>query len=295
MAYSFQTGDRKGCLILSNHRAIVLHQGEKCRWAEGFKGWLIRKVNTFLIKAKRKPAISNVLCSVPSAEIHREVCGMSSVNLKCCFVWVWAQGQRQSFVRKSLTNPVGGWVSPVLFPPLGVSPCGCVGAGPPSGSLSRLALAFMGYYTLRLLPAVHQMTGPSRVARAAHKARGSTRVDAPADSALRHGSKDTTDHVPELGAQTAVPPGNDEFTALAEQLAIVKAESDAMQAYSYAQFTNLAAETKQMRFMMELIVSQLPACGPTTCRRRRPRRHQRQPSGDANAAPAGYRARQAAL
>jgi len=92
-----------------------------------------------------------------------------------------------------------------------------------------------------------------------------------------------------------VPPGNDEFTALAEQLAIVKAESDAMQAYSYAQFTNLAAETKQMRFMMELIVSQLPACGPTTCRRRRPRRHQRQPSGDANAAPAGYRARQAAL
>jgi len=32
----------------------------------------------------------------------------------------------------------------VLFPPLGVSPCGCVGAGPPSGSLSRVALAFIG-------------------------------------------------------------------------------------------------------------------------------------------------------
>jgi len=46
------------------------------------------------------------------------------------------------------------------------------------------------------------------------KARGSTRADAPADSALRHGSGDATDHVPELGAQTAAPPpGNDEFTA----------------------------------------------------------------------------------
>jgi len=55
----------------------------------------------------------------------------------------------------------------------------------------------------------------------------------------------------------APPGGNDEFTALAEQLAIVKAEADATQAYSYAQFTNLAAETTQMRSMMELIVSPL--------------------------------------
>jgi len=87
----------------------------------------------------------------------------------------------------------------------------------------------------------------------------STRADTPADSALRHGSGDTTDHVPELGAQTAAPPGNDEFTALAEQLAIVKAESDAAQAHSYAQITNLAAENKQMLSMFELIIfSRLP-------------------------------------
>jgi len=38
------------------------------------------------------------------------------------------------------------------------------------------------------------------------KARGSTRAGAPADSALRHGSADTTDLVPELGAQAAAPP-----------------------------------------------------------------------------------------
>jgi len=39
---------------------------------------------------------------------------------------------------------VGGWVSHLLFPPLGVSPCGRVGAGPPSGSLTRVRIAFMG-------------------------------------------------------------------------------------------------------------------------------------------------------
>ena len=42
MVYSIRTGGRKGSLILSNSRAIVLHQGVKCRWAGGMIGWLIR-------------------------------------------------------------------------------------------------------------------------------------------------------------------------------------------------------------------------------------------------------------
>jgi len=42
MVYSRQTGGRKGSRILSNNRAIVLLQGEQCRWAGGKKGWLIR-------------------------------------------------------------------------------------------------------------------------------------------------------------------------------------------------------------------------------------------------------------
>jgi len=35
MVYSILSGGRKGTLILSNHRAIVLHQGGQCRWAGG--------------------------------------------------------------------------------------------------------------------------------------------------------------------------------------------------------------------------------------------------------------------
>jgi len=42
MVYSIQTGGLKGSLILSNNRAIVLHQGGQCGWAGGMKGWLIR-------------------------------------------------------------------------------------------------------------------------------------------------------------------------------------------------------------------------------------------------------------
>ena len=34
MVYSRQTGGRKGSRILSNNRALVLLQGEQCRWAE---------------------------------------------------------------------------------------------------------------------------------------------------------------------------------------------------------------------------------------------------------------------
>jgi len=42
MVDSTHTGGRKESLILSNNRAIVLHQGGQCRWAGGMKGWLIR-------------------------------------------------------------------------------------------------------------------------------------------------------------------------------------------------------------------------------------------------------------
>jgi len=40
--YSTQIGVWMGSRILPNHRAIVLHQGGKCRWAGRMKGWLIR-------------------------------------------------------------------------------------------------------------------------------------------------------------------------------------------------------------------------------------------------------------
>ena len=42
MCIADKTGGRKGSRILSNNRAIVLHQGGQCRWARGKKGWLIR-------------------------------------------------------------------------------------------------------------------------------------------------------------------------------------------------------------------------------------------------------------
>jgi len=42
MVYSIHTGGRKGSLIPSHDRAIVLHQGGQCRWAGGMRGWLIR-------------------------------------------------------------------------------------------------------------------------------------------------------------------------------------------------------------------------------------------------------------
>jgi len=73
-------------------------------------------------------------------------------------------------------------------PPFGVSPCGCVGAGPPSGSLSRVALAFMGSHAA---PSGGSASDDwATQGRTRGKARGSARAGAPADSqhALHHGS-----------------------------------------------------------------------------------------------------------
>jgi len=42
MVYTIHTGGRKGSLILSNNRAIVLQQGGQCRRAGAMKGWFIR-------------------------------------------------------------------------------------------------------------------------------------------------------------------------------------------------------------------------------------------------------------
>jgi len=78
----------------------------------------------------------------------------------------------------------------------------------------------------------------------------------PAGAALPHGSADTTVHVPELGAQAAAPPGSDKLTALAEQIANMKAEADAAQANSFRQL-------EQMTAMFHHIVSQLPAPAAT--------------------------------
>ena len=60
----------------------------------------------------------------------------------------------------------------------------------------------------------------------------------------------------ELGAQAAPPPGSDKFTALAEQIANMKAETDAAQANSFRQL-------EQMRAMFHHVVSQLPAPAAT--------------------------------
>jgi len=47
IVYSIHTEGRKASRILSNHRAILLHQGGQCRWAGGVKGWLIRVHTSF--------------------------------------------------------------------------------------------------------------------------------------------------------------------------------------------------------------------------------------------------------
>jgi len=91
--------------------------------------------------------------------------------------------------------------------------------------------------------------------RASRSKRGGS---APAGAALPHGSADITVHVPELGAQAAALPGSDsdELTALAEQIANVKAEADATQANTFRQL-------EQMNAMFHHIVSQLPAPAAT--------------------------------
>ena len=86
------------------------------------------------------------------------------------------------------------------------------------------------------------------------KARNSTRADA----ALPHGSADATVHVPELGTQAAAP-GRDEFTALAEQFAFAKAESDALQATTFTQLNRMRDD---MRSVIVLLNSKLPAAAP---------------------------------
>ena len=80
---------------------------------------------------------------------------------------------------------------------------------------------------------------------------------APAGATLPHGSSaDTTVHVPELGAQAAAPPSSDKLTALAEQIANMKAEADAAQANSFRKL-------EQMTAMFHHVVSQLPAPAAT--------------------------------
>jgi len=67
IVYSIQTEGRKASRILSNNRAILLHQGGQCRWAGGMKGWLIRaqqfRMNVYLIKAN-SPSSPTHVCSV---------------------------------------------------------------------------------------------------------------------------------------------------------------------------------------------------------------------------------------
>jgi len=114
------------------------------------------------------------------------------------------------------------------------------------------------------------------------KARNSTRADA----ALPHGSADATVHVPELGAQAAAP-GRNEFTALAEQFAFAKAESDASQASTFTRldqmrasqagtFSRLDQIDDNMRSMIALLNSKLPAATPPAAPAATPTLHQQQ-------------------
>jgi len=105
-----------------------------------------------------------------------------------------------------------------------------------------------------------------------HAARRAT-APGRADAALPHGSADATVHIPELRAQAAAPPGRDEFTALAEQFAFVKAESDALQAST---FTQLDRMRDDMRSMIELLNSKLLAAAPPAAPAATPTLHQQQ-------------------
>jgi len=55
VVYSIQTGGWKGSRILSNNRAMVLHQSGQCRWARERKdGWFVHnnlEVNEYLVNA----------------------------------------------------------------------------------------------------------------------------------------------------------------------------------------------------------------------------------------------------
>ena len=63
MVYSIHPGGRKGSRILSNHRAILLHQGGQWRWAAGMKGWLSRA---------QQPRSKHLSCKGQSARRHYE-------------------------------------------------------------------------------------------------------------------------------------------------------------------------------------------------------------------------------
>jgi len=89
--------------------------------------------------------------------------------------------------------------------------------------------------------------------RASRSKRGGS---APAGATLPHGSAVTKVNVPELVAQAAALPGSDKLTALAEQVANMKAEADAAQAHSFRQLEQMAA-------LLQHVVSQLPAPATT--------------------------------
>jgi len=99
----------------------------------------------------------------------------------------------------------GGFPLCCLPPLVWCFPLWLCGGGPPLRFFCRrLQLAFMTSYTAPSGgSASDDWTKPGRTR---SKARSITRADDPADSALRHGSVDTKDLVPELEAQAAAPP-----------------------------------------------------------------------------------------
>jgi len=100
--------------------------------------------------------------------------------------------------------------------------------------------------------------------RASRSKRGGS---APAGATLPHGSAVTKVNVPELGAQAAAPPGSDKLTALAEQVANMKAQADAAQAHSFKQLEHMAASQQQMAALLQHARGLFPPlwCFPPRC------------------------------
>jgi len=81
MVYSIQTGSRKGSRVLPNNRAIVLHQGGQCRWAQGMKAWLIRVLQR---QSKRTSCTGQLLAGLGGGASRKDgAVPMSGLRIGC--------------------------------------------------------------------------------------------------------------------------------------------------------------------------------------------------------------------
>ena len=111
-------------LGLSLDRRFIIQRGhEHTRTGNRSRGGLVER--------PRVRRHGGPLCSKLVAAISGSTCiAVDSVSLQSLIVEVYHPCWRVGF--------------PCAVSPPGVSPCGCVGAGPPTGSLSRVAANFHG-------------------------------------------------------------------------------------------------------------------------------------------------------